>query len=377
MKSSLMTRRESITPAPRLAREEDGMALLLVLLFIVLLTVIVTEYSYESVVDATIISGHMNDLQAYVAAKSAVAEGISSIVFDVTDPEAQGTAPYDSYLDAWALMAQSVRPMNEAVYLCTITDEFGKLPLNALFLQNPSEQDQADNAQLGLQVPNEALVTVLRKFFELRGVEEDPVDAILDWMDVDDEDNGSGTESGFYESLDSPYRCKNGPLDSVEELLLIAGITPEIYFGDMEQGQLPLTELLTVNGNPTGKVNINTAELEVLAAYGEALGIATLVDEYEKVRETPYTSAEELASQGFIPDQKDRRNAAPPQTPLAGQDGEEQLMTQPMLDVASNVFRVQGDGIIQDAIVRVEAYVYRGAAVGAGGYRLLSWRVIR
>src|SRR5262249_9776303 len=29
-----------------------------------------------------------------------------------------------------------------------------------------------------------------------------------------------------------PYRCKNGPLDSLEELLLVRGVTPQLLFGN-------------------------------------------------------------------------------------------------------------------------------------------------
>ncbi|MFM7150369.1 MAG: hypothetical protein ACKO23_11045, partial [Gemmataceae bacterium] len=35
-----------------------------------------------------------------------------------------------------------------------------------------------------------------------------------------------------YSSFDPPYRCKNGPLDSLEELLLVQGVTPEMVFGN-------------------------------------------------------------------------------------------------------------------------------------------------
>ena len=33
-------------------------------------------------------------------------------------------------------------------------------------------------------------------------------------------------------TLDQPYRCKNGPLDSIEELLLVKGVTMGLLFGN-------------------------------------------------------------------------------------------------------------------------------------------------
>ena len=66
-------------------------------------------------------------------------------------------------------------------------------------------------------------------------VAQDIVNAILDWRDADSDPRGDDetTEGAFYEKLErQPYRVKNGPFDSVEELLLVKGITPEILYGE-------------------------------------------------------------------------------------------------------------------------------------------------
>lgn len=57
------------------------------------------------------------------------------------------------------------------------------------------------------------------------------VDSILDWRDADDNTHLSGTESDFYLGLTPPYSAKDGPIDDLSELLLIRGITPELYWG--------------------------------------------------------------------------------------------------------------------------------------------------
>ncbi len=56
-------------------------------------------------------------------------------------------------------------------------------------------------------------------------------DAILDWLDADDDSRDFGAESSYYRSQSPPYEAKNGPLDSLDELLLIRGVTPELLFG--------------------------------------------------------------------------------------------------------------------------------------------------
>ncbi len=65
----------------------------------------------------------------------------------------------------------------------------------------------------------------------LPGMTEDVADAILDWMDGDDEPREFGCEAEYYLSLDPPYEPKNGPLDTIEELLLVRGVSPELLFG--------------------------------------------------------------------------------------------------------------------------------------------------
>jgi len=55
--------------------------------------------------------------------------------------------------------------------------------------------------------------------------------SILDWRDPDDLYRMNGAEPDYYQSLKEPYRCKNGNLDSIEELLLVRGVTPELFYG--------------------------------------------------------------------------------------------------------------------------------------------------
>jgi DNA uptake protein ComE-like DNA-binding protein len=65
----------------------------------------------------------------------------------------------------------------------------------------------------------------------LPGMTEDVADAILDWLDEDDETREVGAEYDYYSSLDPPYAPKNGPFETVEELLLVRGVTPDLLFG--------------------------------------------------------------------------------------------------------------------------------------------------
>lgn len=65
----------------------------------------------------------------------------------------------------------------------------------------------------------------------LPGMDEYVADAILDWIDSDDEPREFGAEIDYYSGLDPPYAPRNGPLHTVDELLLVRGVTPELLFG--------------------------------------------------------------------------------------------------------------------------------------------------
>ncbi|RME38040.1 MAG: hypothetical protein D6788_08210, partial [Planctomycetota bacterium] len=60
------------------------------------------------------------------------------------------------------------------------------------------------------------------------------VDAILDWRDPDSDPRGDDptTEGEYYLKRRPAYRIKNGPFDTVEELLLVKGVTPQILYGE-------------------------------------------------------------------------------------------------------------------------------------------------
>ena len=134
----------------------------------------------------------------------------------------------------------------------------------------------------------------------LPGMTEDVADAILDWIDEDEETRPFGAEADFYTTLPTPYAPANGPLQSVEELLLVRGVTPTLLFGadvnrngvidpDEQQrfgvsietpGALGWASYLTVHGaegnkrrDGTARIDVNQDDLEVLyEELTEALG---------------------------------------------------------------------------------------------------------
>lgn len=84
------------------------------------------------------------------------------------------------------------------------------------------------------------------------------VDSILDWIDPDELTHINGAEDAYYESLPEPYKAKNAAFDSIEELTLVQGITPEIFEN--------IRDNITVYGGDQIKINVNFASKETLSS---------------------------------------------------------------------------------------------------------------
>ncbi len=115
--------------------------------------------------------------------------------------------------------------------------------------------------------------------------------SIADWIDEDTNFGIGGAENDYYQSLDTPYLCKDGPLESIEELLLVKGVTPELYYGTAERPGL--SELLDVGGSED-KLDINSASPRAFLII-KGLSPETLA-ELETIRKAaPITRLADLA----------------------------------------------------------------------------------
>jgi len=75
---------------------------------------------------------------------------------------------------------------------------------------------------------NTATLAMLQR---LPGMTDEFAASIVDWRDTNTDVTASGADSEYYLRLPDPYECKNGPLETVEELFLIRGATRDILFG--------------------------------------------------------------------------------------------------------------------------------------------------
>ena len=103
-------------------------------------------------------------------------------------------------------------------------------------------------------------IATLRSLVEACGVTRESqrdtvVDSLLDWIDGDSLHRLNGAESDYYKEQGLDYSCKNRPIDVVNELLLIRGVTPELFTGN--GGRPGLVDFLSPYGSPA-RLDINS-----------------------------------------------------------------------------------------------------------------------
>lgn len=130
---------------------------------------------------------------------------------------------------------------------------------------------------------NTATTSELLKLPSLQN-DYETVAAIADWRDSDDNETSlsgsTGAESSYYESLDPAYECKNAPFDTIGELLLVRGITPQALYGRPSGTVNPLstTGSSTLSRQTTG----TSSDASVVDTSGSTTPLAELLTTYSK-----------------------------------------------------------------------------------------------
>jgi DNA uptake protein ComE-like DNA-binding protein len=136
-----------------------------------------------------------------------------------------------------------------------LENESAKLNLNALDTSSSGGGGEQDENQ------DDPEDQARQRLMALPGMTEQIADAILDWLDEDEEPREFGAEAAYYLELSSPYRPRNGQLTSLDELLLVRGVTPELLYGldtnrnyYVDTGEQPRGALQVVD-NFSGQMN--------------------------------------------------------------------------------------------------------------------------
>ncbi|HZC80902.1 MAG TPA: type II secretion system minor pseudopilin GspK [Nitrospiraceae bacterium] len=224
--------------------DERGIALLLTLLVLTLLVALILEFDAEARREYRDAAAFRDNFKATVLARAAVQAARGVLQQDILKEKLTGQS-FDAPTDLWAFPIKNYT-IGDGLLNAQIEDELGKLNLN----------------DLGIAGEANAKATTVKKFkrlFELVQVNPDLVDAIVDWVDDNEVQEPAGAESLYYQAQRPSYKAANTHLQTLLELRLIKGITPDM----IEK----LSTVVTVFPIEGGKmVNINTAGPLVLQA---------------------------------------------------------------------------------------------------------------
>jgi len=236
-------------------KDNRGFALILTILVVSLLMVLILRFK-SAMWAGLYSSANLRDgIRLGLIARS----GINCALAVLSEDASAGSS--DSLTETWAqskeLSLNSTAMFENGRFDVSIADLSGKIQINRLVNENGEY--------------NEAQKTLLTRFLSLESFSLEPeavgnlVDAVKDWIDPDSEVTRFGAENGYYQSLEAPYACKDGPMDSPGQLRLVKGMTGDLFFGsDNNPG---ISDHLTVYGD--GRININTAGPLILRALSE------------------------------------------------------------------------------------------------------------
>lgn len=251
-------------------KERGGFILIVVLCMVIMLGILLFGFNHKS--RAGLLA--VDDLRKSQQALNCSRAGLNIVIAAVRDTE---DIQSDSKLYN-LLSGENALSLDEGSCLITVAEESGRLNINLL---------KDENGRL-----NRTLIDQLFRLIDLLNRENfgdfnisyELVPSIIDWIDSDDEvtylpfvkHENSGAESDYYSELTPPYRCRNNPFEVTEELLLVKGVTRQI-FGS-------LRDLVTVRGD--GQININWASKQVIQCLSENMDpvLAQMIIDSRKIK---------------------------------------------------------------------------------------------
>jgi general secretion pathway protein K len=225
------------SPLRRFLIPKNGVALLMVIWILMLLTVIVTEFCYTMRSQTNITRNLKESTQAYYVAQAGISRAIAAVIKDRMAPannrSEEEAALNDEKSPKWRINTE-MPPI-----------EFGK---GNFTVRIRNESGRVDLNRAGPKILRAGL-----EGFDLDEEHRDTiVDSILDWRDANDRHRPNGAEDKYYQSLDPPYACKDADFDSVSELLLVKGVTREIFYNGLAQ----IATVLPAAGDKDGEDQI-------------------------------------------------------------------------------------------------------------------------
>jgi len=253
---------------------QRGIALIMVLFVLVFLSVIVMEFCFTVRMEATVTRNFKEGEEAYFCAQAGLNKAIIELM-KAKSAVKKAEASKATLVEGEAVQEEEEWRPRDTPYQFSLGDRECEILIS----------DEGGKINI-----NTAGDFLLRKLIEegcgLEGSERDTiVDSILDWRDPDHDHRLNGAEDDYYKSLPEPYEARDGNFVVTEELLLVKGVTDEVFYGTGKKGKTSaqsevkreegaeeklrigpvkgLSELVTVYSD-SKQININSAPYDLL-----------------------------------------------------------------------------------------------------------------
>jgi len=253
------------------ARKKRGFAVIVALIAVTVLTLLAGAFAYAMKVETRLAANTNDDDQFYWIGRG----GVDRACWWLAQ---EGNQPFSSKQQYWAGGPGDGPETNSPLAgesLAGFAIGKGTVSLSMMELESKININTADGP-------------LIQQTLTAMGADADDIsvvsDSILDWIDADDDTRPAGAESDYYLGLTPSYNAKNAPIDNLDELQLVKGVTRDMYNGGSSAesntpfpehklgfghapGQAPvyafgLKDVFTPFSS--GKINILTAEDNVL-----------------------------------------------------------------------------------------------------------------
>lgn len=322
-------------------KDNRGSILILTLWILTTLVLLAVGLGYTTSIDQRLVSYQRDRLKALYLAKAGYVRALAEL-------EQDSTPEVDSYQDPWAQNPEAFQEAELGEGIFTVSYPVPGEDGEEKVVHGVVDEDRKVNI-------NTASEDVLVR---LPGMTEEIVEALLEWREkhsAEGEGEGEGKEKGKEEEKEKPFGV-------LEELLLVEGMTDEVF-----EALQPLTTVYT-----DGKINLNTSPKDVLISLGMDDGLVDKISRFrnglDDIRGTEddqsFTNTGSAVQQlnGFEP-------LSPEETALlAG------IISQNLLKVRSDFYRIYSKGAVRDGkIIRSVEGVVQLPTKPEGSIVVLSW----
>ncbi len=226
-----LARQRAQTVLPAGNRKRRGFVLLVVTIVVILLSLAAWSYMNKMVLEQEATMMYGRDVEARMAAESAIE--YAAIQIGLLQTEQSEDVFHNPTLFRGQVMTEADNPRGQCRFTILVPNELSSGKGSSVRFGLTRETAKFDINRLNeFEGDDDETTTAYDAVSFVPGMTEEIANAILDWIDSDEDRGVGGAESADYQGLAVPYAARNAPLESIEELLQIQGITPVLFYGE-------------------------------------------------------------------------------------------------------------------------------------------------